>query len=354
MISLSEKAIDRIAQPLNNTNTPIYFYLAGVLFKTVLTVKALVELRSILKTSDVKKIHHHNVLFSDKIDMPFSLGKYIVIPKNGDLPLKMVIQHESIHYDQWHTADLILFELNKILLWWSPASHFLPSCIREVHEYQVDQKMTHIESSEHYVKTLLSWSLGVNPFFITHSFSTFNLKKRFDMILKKKSNSLGYLKLSVVLTFLVASFTFVGCEAQEIQKEQDPGVVPISELDLLPRTDDCPGEITKEESISCFQNGIANHIIQNFDYPESCKKLGLEGKVYVSFTIDENGKVTEVAIARGVQDQEGLSEDQISAYKEMEASSLEIVNSMPSFKPAKVGSKEVAMDFNVPIAFKLK
>ena len=39
---------------------------------------------------------------------------------------------------------------------------------------------------------------------------------------------------------------------------------------------------------------------KKFEFPELARQMGIQGKVYVNFVIEKNGKVSNVTIARGV------------------------------------------------------
>ncbi|MEM9859494.1 MAG: TonB family protein, partial [Bacteroidota bacterium] len=42
------------------------------------------------------------------------------------------------------------------------------------------------------------------------------------------------------------------------------------------------------------------HIKENIKYPEQAKKLGVEGKVYVQFIVDQSGALTDVKVVKGI------------------------------------------------------
>lgn len=85
---------------------------------------------------------------------------------------------------------------------------------------------------------------------------------------------------------------------------------------------------------------LMGFIRQNTTYPPTAKELGVQGRVFVQFVIDVNGKVTQVKIAQGV--------DQ---YLDTEA--LRVVNLLPNWTPGKQRGKKVPVTYIVPINFKL-
>ena len=87
--------------------------------------------------------------------------------------------------------------------------------------------------------------------------------------------------------------------------------------------------------------GITKFITQNTVYPPMAKELGIQGRVYVQFVIDKNGKVTQVKIARGV--------DPL-----LDAEALRVVSKMPDWTPGKQRGKAVPVTNVLPISFSIK
>ncbi len=81
--------------------------------------------------------------------------------------------------------------------------------------------------------------------------------------------------------------------------------------------------------------GLANNIV----YPADAKKAGIEGKVLVSATVNEKGKVIKVEVKKGVD-------------KLLDAAAIEAVKKT-MFSPAKVGGKTVKSEVVIPINFSL-
>ena len=86
--------------------------------------------------------------------------------------------------------------------------------------------------------------------------------------------------------------------------------------------------------------GLMNYISNNINYPKEAKNLNITGKVYVQFTVDTIGQVTNIKIIRGV--------DQL-----LDNEAIRIVQSFPKFSPATQRGKPIAVPFTIPINFKL-
>ncbi len=79
----------------------------------------------------------------------------------------------------------------------------------------------------------------------------------------------------------------------------------------------------------------------NIRYPEDAKKAGIEGKVYVNFVVNAEGRIREAKVMRSV-----------SPLLETEA--LRLTNSMKEWKPGSHNGEKLSMAVTMPIEFKLK
>jgi protein TonB len=97
------------------------------------------------------------------------------------------------------------------------------------------------------------------------------------------------------------------------------------------------------EDMPEFPGGEAamyNWLGKNIRYPQVAKENGIEGKVFVRFIVNENGKVQDAQVLRGIGG--GCDEE-----------ALRVVKEMPSWKPGKQRGKPVRVQFTIPIHFQL-
>lgn len=82
-------------------------------------------------------------------------------------------------------------------------------------------------------------------------------------------------------------------------------------------------------------------IQKNLIYPEKAKAEGIEGRVFITFTIEKDGSVSNVKILRGIGG--GCDE-----------AAKEVVEKMPKWEPGTQRGKPVRVQFNLPIKFELE
>ena len=86
--------------------------------------------------------------------------------------------------------------------------------------------------------------------------------------------------------------------------------------------------------------GFSNYISKNLKYPEVARLIGINGKVNVSFVLNENGKITEVT-----------PKNCIGAGCEAEAA--RVLEDCPAWKPGMQDGKPVRVMYSIPISFNL-
>jgi TonB family protein len=72
------------------------------------------------------------------------------------------------------------------------------------------------------------------------------------------------------------------------------------------------------------QQALLNYFQTNMVYPEDAKELGVEGKVFVSFVVFEDGSIQQVSILRG-----------INGNKSCEKEVMRLIKRMPNWIPGK-------------------
>lgn len=96
-----------------------------------------------------------------------------------------------------------------------------------------------------------------------------------------------------------------------------------------------------EKKRNCSNELLVSFLAQNVQYPDSAKSADVEGTVYVSFIIDEDGKMTNPSIIRDIG--HGCGNAAIAVLKKM-----------PDWEPGKHDGKKVKVKLNLPIHFYLK
>jgi periplasmic protein TonB len=80
---------------------------------------------------------------------------------------------------------------------------------------------------------------------------------------------------------------------------------------------------------------------ENIKYPQMAKESGIQGRVFVTFVVERDGRVTDVRVLRGIGG--GCDEE-----------AIRVVQSMPKWTPGKQRGKSVRVQYNLPVKFTLQ
>jgi protein TonB len=83
------------------------------------------------------------------------------------------------------------------------------------------------------------------------------------------------------------------------------------------------------------------YLAANLKYPAAALEIGISGKVYVYFVVDERGRVVEVSLLRGIGG--GCDEE-----------ALRVISHMPDWKPGRQNGRPVRVQHSIPIEFVLR
>ncbi len=92
-----------------------------------------------------------------------------------------------------------------------------------------------------------------------------------------------------------------------------------------------------------FPGDIGTFMANHADYPVYIREVGIEGTVYATFVVERDGTVSDVKVLRGVAGADKLSENTISAIK-----------NMPKWTPGQLKGQPVRVQYVLPVHFLLK
>ncbi|MEM9647280.1 MAG: M56 family metallopeptidase [Bacteroidota bacterium] len=137
------------------------------------------------------------------------LGDSIPESKRDD-----IISHEMVHVDQWHSLDLMFFELMRIVFWFNPLVYCYQNRIAELHEFIADAQVSKTDKKRQYELLLSEVFQSQNFSLVNQFFKKSLIKKRIVMLTKQKSRSVYQLKYVLLLPLLVLMLCYTSCEEE--------------------------------------------------------------------------------------------------------------------------------------------
>lgn len=126
--------------------------------------------------------------------------------------------------------------------------------------------------------------------------------------------------------------------AVDDEEIRDYDILSVEEAPVFPG---CEKEVTNKERRECMSEKVNSLVGRTFNSSLG-SDLGLNGihRIYVSFKIDENGKVNIIG-ARG-------------PHPKLEEEAIRVVKNFPDMIPGKMGGKPVGVIYSLPIILKVQ
>lgn len=139
--------------------------------------------------------------------------------------------------------------------------------------------------------------------------------------------------LLLMLIFNYTSFAQEADTAKNLTLNSEEIIIEESESPVFTIVEMMPKYPGGDKEMYAF---LAN----NIKYPAYAKENGITGTVFITFVVENNGKISNAKILKDIGGGCGYE-------------ALRVVNSMPKWKPGKQGGKPVRVQFNLPLNFTL-
>ena len=127
-------------------------------------------------------------------------------------------------------------------------------------------------------------------------------------------------------------------------KEAKKDAKPVSIADKMPRFPGCEDmDGTNEEKKACADQKLLEFIYKNVNYPKTGKEKKVEGMTVVSFTVSTEGKLENAKVVRSLGE----------AFDKELLRLVDLMNEQPAWTAGEQEGKRVAVQYNLPIRFKL-
>ncbi len=122
--------------------------------------------------------------------------------------------------------------------------------------------------------------------------------------------------------------------------------------DPIPSPPPPPGSLVEEplvfpEVMPAYDGGenqLFRDLAKSMIYPQICLENGFEGKVFVQFVVEKNGKISNIKILRQPEGDLG---------KALGKEAIRVVKSLKDFTPGTLNGEPKRVVMTIPIVFKL-
>jgi len=317
-----------------------WIYLVGVTGLLIRLIVGIIRVGALSNKASIVGYKRFKVADLPGQFSPFSFFNVIFMNRSlySERDMQQILVHEMAHVRFKHSWDVLLLEIILIVQWFNPFAWLLRNQLKELHEFQADHEVVLSGASIGQYKELLFFQSTGARLLPVNNLNQSLTQKRFIMMTNNRIKRYAFLKIGVAFVLISGlTFAFAGEPTTRdrsitnvaIDQSPDQQEEKIYEMvDVLPEY--VGGEVKMFEFIS-----------SNLKYPDTAKKAGKEGKVFVSFVINQQGKVTNTKIARS------------SGHKELDEAAIDVVELMPTWTPGKHEGKVVNVRFVLPLNFAL-
>ncbi|BAX81878.1 cell envelope biogenesis protein TonB [Labilibaculum antarcticum] len=357
-------------------------YILGVFLFSIRFFKNLFQLLSWTKSSQILREKGLRLVIMNDDYPPFSFLNSVFIGKADykKANFTSIIAHERVHVDQLHTFDLLMIEILTVVFWLNPVVWFYKYSIQEVHEYLADDKVVNgAVNANEYKMHIVNQFAGGDLFRLANNFGQSTLKKRITMLGRLKTPRIALVKLLLIIPIfmvLLSAFAFTIKEEEKLDSDFSFKELLPTDLDLFSSfkrdpinfynetKNDFPiyspahriNKLEYKETINLdeiktitdempvFPGGVLalqKYIAKHVKYPKLAQSGQIEGRVFVSFVVNKEGNVINVALAKKV-------------HPQLDREALRVVSSLPKWIPGKKDGEFVNISYTVPINFQLK
>ncbi|HWV31747.1 MAG TPA: energy transducer TonB [Dyadobacter sp.] len=158
-----------------------------------------------------------------------------------------------------------------------------------------------------------------------------------------------YISLSFV-ALMASALTCAHAQIRRASLPADTGVLSVEQPIVphntppktdLPASEKVFGGVEQPAEFPGGTKAMYKFIEANLRIPSEAKEAGISGKVFTSFYVETTGEITQVTVLKGLG--YGCDEE-----------AVQLVKSMPRWKPGKVYSKPHRVKYTLPISFETK
>ncbi|MHA7055603.1 M56 family metallopeptidase [Aquimarina sp. M1] len=402
-VSLYEVVIGNsasISEYLTFSKILMYLWCLGAIISFSIFCYKCYRILILKKTGNSSKLESIHLVAIPNSTIAFSFFNSIFIGESlSEVKKTNILLHEKVHIKEYHSLDLIFFEILRVLFWFNPLVYIYQSRMTMLQEYIADAKAIVETTKKEYYQDLLSQVFQTEKIsFINTFFNHSLIKNRLIMLQKSKSKKIFQLKYLLLLPVISVMLVYTSCtEDANAQLANDSNGVSKSESTILNNIAElkesiaAKGEMTEEErkalkgllllttengfSEPFFQDVVADAeipfgVIEKIPVYPGCENLsqteakkcfsknvsqlvgnefntevgkasGLTGrqKIYVKFKIDNQGNVVDVA-ARG-------------PIPQFEVEAKRVINKLPKMTPGVQDGVNVNVMYSLPIVFEI-
>ena len=370
-----------------------------------------VQLANVLRTirqASFYQLDKFKIIESAEDKPTFSFFHLIYIGRAhelSDAEKQQIIRHEAVHASQWHSLDILIITIIRIIFWFNPFINLYKKIFVQLHEFEADARAVENSDVNKYCSLLAKVALQSAHFPIASHFNQSLTLKRIEMMRTIKTKIRPW-KVAVLAAIIPLSFFIVACQDQVVDELANSTIVQNSDYPPEVKThmdaymkDHPDAKLTyvegfKEEIEKLTSSpGLAQKIVYTYalkkdggnkaglllsNIVQHAEALQTDDKVFMvveqqpefpggfdalKMFIQQNMKYPEAAAKAGiagtvyvsmvVNTDGALSDVKIQRGVEasIDAEAVRVIQALPPWKPGQQNGKAVRVRYILPVKF---
>lgn len=290
--------------------------------------------------------YRQNVYWVEEDIPPFTFMNKTMLPEKlkNEKYGEMIIKHEAVHRKTLHFFDIIWVEILSSFLIFNPLNRKMKKYVVENHEYLADKQACDATQKSSYTEVLVQQALNQNNLSFVSFFAKPMILNRLNMLNSNKNSKVKPILMSFCFLFFTFLFSCDFNSTEEIIiKEENKDIADNSTLESGDVNENTVFSIVEtqaepKDGIQSLYNYISKELEDK--YPQSAIDKGVEGVVFVEFTIEIDGSLSNVQAVKGI----GAGCDELA---------VEVLKNHNNWVPGKQKGKKVRSKRVIPIRFVL-
>lgn len=306
-------------------------YGLGVLILVLLLFIRLGRLIFQIKNSQVKYCRGYKLICTEGKYPTFSFFGYLFWDNSLELDAEKsdkILMHELKHIWDGHSVDVFLMEVFKIIFWFNPVIYLFKRDLRLQHEYIADAYVLHESDLKAYTRLIVETCFQKLNLSLAHSFfKRSEVKQRIAAMQRLRTPVSHSLKILLLIPIIALLFFSFAQRDFSLWQETSPS--------LKGRNLEMNRFATAEGGLDKFYQDLSKHLV----YPEEAIRGKIQGKVFIQFTVMQDGQVADLKVIKGF-------------HPACDRAALEAFHKTSTrWLPAKVDGKPVKQQLYLPVTF---
>ena len=205
------------------------FIIAGMVFLTARLIIQLISLWQFKKQTSETTIYGIRVRLFNETENPFSFFRWIFInPASLSEPeLNEILVHEKNHVRQYHTIDILLYEVLTIFCWYNPLVWLMKRHVKQNIEFIADRQVLKAGYNKYdYQRSLLKANQPFEFSLLATGLNINSLPVRIAMMNKKSSSPIRLLKYILLIPVCLGIGFCINIKAEKLPVKQV--IIPVN------------------------------------------------------------------------------------------------------------------------------